>query len=486
MFDDFDDNDLPGGDDGNQRDIEESLIKFRLLSNDQSVFFSEDEIEILSYHFFLTNKPKNQLKIIDHGLYLFPNKVDFMIEKASIFSISNKHEKALEVIRHAKSLEPYNCLVHKMEAEILADLEQFELSEESFILALEYSQYEDQEFVVDIYINYAQILTQEDNIDKANKLVEKGLKRYPEDELLYNQLSLNFISGGQYEKAVDYFKKHIDKDPYSYLSWFHLGRFYELTNKPSLALSAYEYSGLSNKNSKNAFFSMGSLYESRNEYEKAIESYKQSFKNEKDLYPYICMARCYLAMEKVSEARHALRMAEGLEHMLPEYYYLQGFAYLTGKQPLIALNYFKKVYKEDPEDFAALKGILTCYSELDRSEDIRRYYNDLKKDNDDIISANWKDFASIFYHSELDDLLDEVLDQVKKDKELAEELNGVLHVIKYDQEPSDKNREKIISDLIHNFDDSVESVKLFCPELYYDDEEFKKIIKIYQTDKDEQ
>jgi len=485
MFDNFDDSDLPM-DDYNQRDIEDSLIKFKQLSTDQSIFFSEDEIELLSYHFFLTNKPKNQLAIINHGLYLFPNKVDFLIEKATIFSISHDFQDALDVIRHAKSLEPYNCLTHKMEAELLTDMELYDEAEASFILALEYSEYEDEEFIVDIYVNYAQLLSQSNNVAKATRLIEKAIRKYPKDEQLYNQLSLNFISGAQYDEAVEYFKSRIDIDPYSHLAWFHLGRFYELTNKQSLALSAYEYSGLANKNSKNAFFSMGSLYESKGDYDKAIENYKQCFKDNTDLYPHICIARCYLALENGHSARLYLKNAKGLEDMLPEYNYLLGFSYLTDKQPLIALPYFKKVYKDDSEDFSALKGILTCYSELERYDDIAHHYESLKKDSKDIILTNWKDFASIFYHSEMDELLDEILEDVRKDKELAEELQVVLSVIKYDQEPSEKNKETIISHLIHNFDDSIESVKLFCPELYYDDEEFKKLIKIYQSDKDEQ
>jgi tetratricopeptide (TPR) repeat protein len=485
MFENFDDNELPM-DEYSRVDIEESLVKFKLLSKDQSIFFSEDEIEALSYHFFLNNKPKNQLEIINHGLYLFPNKVDFLIEKASIFSLDNQYQQALEIIRLAKSLEPYNCIVHKMEGEILTDLDQDDEAEESFILALEYSQFEDQEFVVDIYLCYAQLLSQGNQLAKANRLIEKALKKFPGDEQLYNQLSLNFISDGQFEQAVNYFKSKIDNDPYSYLGWFHLGRFYELTHQPSLALSAYEYSGLANKNSKNAFFNMGSIYESRGEYQKAIESYLQCFKDQTDLYPHICIARCYLAIEKAEMARQYLKKAKSLESMLPEYHYLLGFSYLTDKQPLRALPYFKKVYKDDSEDFAALKGILTCYAELDRPKDIEELYRQTKEDNKEIVPANWKDFASIFYHSELDELLDELLNEVGKNKDLADELNGVLNVIKYDQEPSDANKESIISNLIHNFDDTIESVKLFCPELYYEDDDFKKSIAIYDNDKNEQ
>ena len=38
-----------------------------------------------------------------------------------------------------------------------------------------------------------------------------------------------------------------------------------------------------------------------------------------------------------------------------------------------------------------------------------------------------------------------------------------------------------MSRLIHNFEDTLESVKLFCHTLIDDDEEFKNMIQIYQS-----
>ncbi len=481
MFDDFDDNDPAGDDFYNNVDIDETLQKFHLLGNDQSVFFSEEEIEALSYHFFLNNQPEEQMTIIEHGLYLFPNKVDFLVEKASILSMKSAHSEALEIVRQAKAAEPYNSIVHKMEAEILIDLDLSEEAEESFILAIEFSEFEDDDFVVDIYVNYAQLLSNNSQPEKANKIVEKGLKRFPDNEQLYNQLSLNFISNSQYDKGIIYFKKQIDDNPYAYLSWYHLGRFYELTNQHDLALSAYEYSGLANADSKNAFFNMGGIYESRGNYNKAIDNYVNSVKNEGDLYPYICIARCYLAIEDGAMARMYIKKAANLEQILPEYNYLIGYSYLTDKTPLKALPYFKKVFKEDIEDFTALKGIFTCYAELNNDNEFEALYQEQMDTNYDLLMINWKEMASVLYHSESDNLLEQFLLEVKANKRMDNELEGVLICIKYDQEPSESNKDSIISRLINQFDDTLESVKLFCTELYENDE-FMKIVSIYQTD----
>ena len=103
MFDDFDDSDAGSEDFFSQTDIDETLKKFNQLNADQSIFFSEEEIEALSYHFFLNNQHKDQMKIINHGLYLYPNKVDFLIEKASILCMSSLYDDALNLILIAKS-----------------------------------------------------------------------------------------------------------------------------------------------------------------------------------------------------------------------------------------------------------------------------------------------------------------------------------------------------------------------------------------------
>lgn len=474
-FDDFEDNDPWGDEFSNNANIEETLAKFNLIDSGKSVFFSEEEIESLSYHFFMNNKYKDQLKIVEYGLYLYPNKVDLLIEKASVLSMENRYDEALACIHSAKNFEPYNAIVHKMEGEILCDLDRPLEAEDCFKTALTHADSEDDELIIEIYINYAQMLTQDNRLEKANALMEKALKRFPDNEMLFNQLSMNFIANGQYDKAITYFKGHIDNRPYSHLGWYHLGRFYELTRQKNLAVSAYEYSGLANSESTNAFFSLAGIYENRSDYVNAIENYTQCLTNSGDLYPYICIARCYLGLDNSEMARASLQKAKEIEDILPEYHYLLGYSYLVDGEANKALPYFRKVYKNDKNDFAAFKGILSCYSELDRIREISGMYFQTKNENHSMVVDNWKELASVLYISEADDALDDLFIEVRESGEYKSELECVMQVIKYDQQPSEVNKDKIISGLIHNFDDTLESVKLFCQSLYEERQSIQKL-----------
>ena len=80
----------------------------------------------------------------------------------------------------------------------------------------------------------------------------------------------------------------------------------------------------------------------------------------------------------------------------------------------------------------------------------------------------------------MDNLLEDLIFEIQAIPECRDDLNCVLSVIKYDQNPSNKNKEVIMSRLIHNFEDTLESVKLFCHTLIDEDEEFKNMIQIYQ------
>lgn len=485
MFDDFDDSE-PGGEDFyHHTDIEESLVKFNQLDSEPTLFFSEEEIEALSYHFFLNSQYQEQLKIVNHGLYLYPNKADFLIEKASVLSIENKYLEALECIQKAKDYEPYNALIYKMQGELFCDLDRLTEAEESFKIAIECSEFEDNDFIVEIYINYSQCLIQEKRFKESTDLMAIALKKFPKNELLFNQIAMNFIANNQYNQAIEHFQAIIDNDPYSYLAWYQLGRFYELSGQISLAIKAYEYSSLASKDSKNAFFSLGNIFEEKSKYKEAIEYYSQSIKNSGDVYPYICIARCYLGIENGIMSRSYLRKAKDLEGLLPEYNYLLGYSYLVEKQALKALAFFKKVRRSDKEDFSAIKGIITCYSELERFNEIEVLYQDLKTNHKQTLLEGWKEFASVLYVSEMDQVLEDLLKEIQSIAEYEDELNGVLSVIKFDQEPSNKNKDVIISRLLHKFDDTIESVKLFCHTLYDDDKEFKQMIQIYQKDIDE-
>lgn len=479
MFDDFEDEEEGFDDLFDEVNIEAALKKYEDFKNNESVYFTEDDIENLSYHFLLQGKKTEQLEIIEHGLTLYPSNVELIIEKAEIYWKNKDIGTALELLNNAKSIAPYEALIYNIEGLILTDIDSFEESEAAFKIALLHA---DEDFLVEVYVNYAQMLCQNNENDKANRLIEKALKQFNENEMLFTQLGLNFIANGTYTAAITYFKNRTDIEPYSYNTWLQLGRFYEINGNQDEALNAYEYSGLVNKNSKNAFFSQASIYESKEEYLKAIENYKLCKKNEGDVYPDLCIARCYLALSDSEMARLHLKNSKSLGDFLPEYQYLLGYSFLVDEQPFKALPYFKRLVKDDPEDFASQKALITCYADLGKLTELITAYKKIRKQNKELFIEHWKDFASIFFHSELAELFDELMLEIENLSAYENEFDAVQQIIKYTHSPSMKNKELIVKFLIKDYDDTVESVKLFCPNLFFEDEYFKLNLQLYNTD----
>lgn len=467
-------------------EIESALEKYQLWKESGSYYFKEEEIEALSYHFFVEGKRAEQLEILQHGLLLYPSNIDIMIEMANYHTMKNENDQALEILLKAKTIAPYDASIANLEGVVLTELKQFDEAEYAFDRALENIEDEDDDLEIEVYINYAQSLSMAGHRTKAVRIIEQGINKYPKSEMLYNQMGLNFIESNDFTKAIEYFKRKVDDEPFNDNYWHQLGKYLEISGQDSEALNAYDYAGLINEKADNAFFSKAGILESRLDYVKAIESYKACVRSDGDVYPYICIARCYLAINDSKLARFYLKKAQFYGDFIPEYQYLLGYSYLIEREPLIALPYFKRLIRTDDKDFASYKALMACYAELDKKKDLEAIVKKLKKSQRDLYFENWRGIASIFYLSEFVDLFAEILGEVRALKIYDQELEIVMKVIRYDQQPSQQHKEEIIKCMIDNFDDTVESVRTFCPELFINDEYFKLNYNLYKSDNNDE
>ncbi|MDP2174384.1 MAG: hypothetical protein Q8K70_00590 [Bacteroidota bacterium] len=485
MYDDFEDESDDHFDD-EDFDISEALVKFESLNLNDNVFFSEDEIDALNLHFLMKGELENQITIIDHGLYLYPNKVDFLIDKASIYVDKKQLHLALDFIEKAIILNPLNSEAYKLKAEILSDLNDFINAELVYQKAIELSAFDDEFQTIDLYRSFADMYCSNDDLNKANNVITDALTRFPKSDALYHQLVQNHMSFGSLDNAIPILKARIDKNPYSDIDWLFLGRVYELIRDKENAKEAYEYSLIINSKSFDASFHLGCIYEDAKEYEKAIEHYTISKKDDEDFYPEVCIARCYLAIDNGISARKHLLKCKDFQDLIPEYEYLTGYSFLVEKQPKKAIPYFEKALLEDREDISVIKGLLVSYFELNQLDKIYDFYTQQKDLNDDFIIENWKDFASVFYLSGLIDLYDKIVNEVEGIKEHQGQFLNVLSIVKYDKFPNSENKKQVIENLFLDFSETIENVKLFCPDLLEEDKEFKEALIYYKNNQNEQ
>ncbi|MEX0595836.1 MAG: hypothetical protein WD512_04980, partial [Candidatus Paceibacterota bacterium] len=248
MYDDFEDDSDDQFDD-EDFDISEALVKFESLNIMDNVFFSEDEIDALNLHFLMKGEYENQATIINHGLYLYPNKVEFLVDKASIYVDKKELHLALDTIEKAISLNPLNSEAYKLKAEILSDLNDFINAELVYKKAIDLSGFDDDFQTVDLYRSFADMYCSKDDLNSANRVISEALIRFPKSEALYHQLVQNHMSFGSLDNVIPILKTRIDKNPYSDMDWLFLGRVYELMRDKVNAKEAYEYALIINQNS---------------------------------------------------------------------------------------------------------------------------------------------------------------------------------------------------------------------------------------------
>jgi len=481
MFDDFEDGDPEEESREEGLSLESALIKYSKLHADSSIYFTAEEIEDLSYYFGTVGRFDDQLHILNHGLYLYPERVNFLLEKANLLLLKSHLPEAEELVKKAKEHEPYNSIIYQLEAEIFFQAEQYNESEKSYRQALEFADKSDEEMVVDLYRSYSEMLIVRDGLKDANQKIEEALLIFPDNLVLVHCLLNNFNTLMCLDEGAKYFEHKINENPYSFNFWFCLGKLQELRKDYKKALHAFEYASLVDENQFEPYYRMGNLHEMLEEYEKAIENYLKykDITGEEDVCLYL--ARCYIALEDNELARYYLEKLNYSDNSDPELYYLMGYSLLDDNKPLRALHYFNKAYSIDKEQFLPLKGIFTCYIEMNRVESIAKLFDKLLVEDFDILHQNWKDMANILYLGGLDREFEDFIEKIEKLNGSRQSIEGVYFCIKFDREPSEINKEHIFSRMIQDHEDIVESVRLFCPDLY-ESESFQRLAGYYDSD----
>lgn len=159
------------------------------------------------------------------------------------------------------------------------------------------------EYMEEIFEDAAAMLNDFSENGEARIFIEKGLKLFPENTSLKEELCLLCENEGNYTEAIAICNGLIDKNPYSYEHWHTLGRLYSLEESYEKAVEAFDFAITCNEsNSELKILKAHCLYMNES-YAKAIETYEELRGNEKtwDLVKPL-VAECYMKQEDYEQA----------------------------------------------------------------------------------------------------------------------------------------------------------------------------------------
>lgn len=255
-----------------------------------------------------------------------------------------------------------------------------------------------------------------------NSLQEPGLA----EELCRQGYS--FSVNGENQKALEFFKEAIVKDPQNTMAWNGLGYCHVGMNNPQAAIEAYQQAIKTNPDDVTLYFILGDYYIKLGQYQKAIESYQQVLRIRPDLADaYFRLGLLYTELGRIDEGRDAFETVIRLNPSAAPAYYNVGIAYTNLGRFEDAINAHKQALRISPDFAPAHNNLGVAYGKIgNRNLEIEAYKEAIRFDPD-YAAAHYNLGFALFQKGDKAAALDEYKILKTLDREAAEKLFNLIY-----------------------------------------------------------
>lgn len=321
-----------------------SLSKFESMLKTNSVFFFDStEFESIIQHYLDVGRQSLAEKAIALGLEQHPTSVSLRLLKAESFIYIDKLDEADVILNSLHALEPNNEEVYIQKASLFSKRNEHQKAIDSLKIALVYTKH-NADILAMIGMEYLYL----DNFDDARLNFAKCLTVDFEDySSLYNVVYC-FDMQNQHKEAIDYLNSFIENDPYSEVAWHQLGRQYFILEQYSEALRAFDYAVLIDEFFVGAYLEKAKTQEQLELYEDAIENYLATTQlDDPSAFAYYRIGRCYDRLDKKDEALQYYKKTVNEDPLLDKGWLALTNIYFEDKNYQKALYYINKAIAID-------------------------------------------------------------------------------------------------------------------------------------------
>ena len=297
--------------DHDAEDYNLSLKKFEsMLKTNKVLFFDSEEFEEIILHYLDIGKATLAKKALRLGLEQHPKSTGLKLVQVEMLVYEDKLDQAEKLLNELYAIEPTNEEIFIQKATIYSKRDNHEKAVELLETALKYT-----EDFADVYNLIGMEYLFMDKLQLAKENFIKCLEVDFEDQsALYNVVyCFEFLD--QNKEAIDYLKTYIDKNPYSEIAWHQVGRLYYGLKDFKNALKAFEFATYIDEEFVGAFMEKAKALERLKKHEDAIESYKKTIElDDPTSYALLRIGKCY---EKLGNNILALKFYNKTVHEDP-------------------------------------------------------------------------------------------------------------------------------------------------------------------------
>lgn len=283
MFEEEDFDDLP-------------LAKFEsMLKTNKILFFDSEDFESIILHYLDEGKISLAKKALKLALEQHPHSTGLKLAHVEILIYGGKFDLAEKILSEIQQLEPNNEEIYIQKSSIYSRKNLHDKAIEQLQIALKYT-----DDLADIYSMLGMEYLYLDDVQKAKENFILCLETDEDEDhsALFNVIyCFDFLD--QNNEAVEFLTNYIDKNPYSEVAWHQLGREYYTLKDYHKAIEAFDYATLIDERFIGAFMEKAKSLEKLGEYKKAIENYTLTLELE-DPTPFalLRLGKCYYKLKK--------------------------------------------------------------------------------------------------------------------------------------------------------------------------------------------
>ncbi len=344
-------------------------------------------------------------EILSEYLELVPDDVELMILRAQYLSLAGDIQKSIDVMKILIEIDPFN----KEAVEKIADLYAAEFDFDSSIeVLLKFLSRHEKTDYPDTRFKLAKYYAWNNDWEDAREYLDDLMLRDPDNleyQLLRAQVSVWTVDANEFEDAEKYFKNNLDYDPSNLFALIGMAtiktwsmelpeakEYIELARKVEpdnpiivTAENFYNTQFMAQEDlEKLKIRQAGGELAQQGDCKSAIEKYKEYFETvpNPDRAAFIEYASLHICISDYDSAIEILTqlLDEQYEYDVAVY---RAKAHLWNRDSLIALQEFKKLNEEKPDDFDVNLNLGDAYFMNKEYSDANRIYRSLLEQTND-------------------------------------------------------------------------------------------------------
>ena len=272
-----------------------SLTKFEeMLKTNFTYFFDAQEIEYIAQHYIDFGNINLAKKAIKIGNKQHPSNINILLLKSEISILEDKLKSANEILAFIHKMEPNNQDAYIQKATILSKLKKHNKSIKILNKCLEFSEYK-----FEVWNLIAMEFLTIGDFQKAMIYFKLCIENEPNDHQVLYSLIYCIDNLRCHKKGIKILNSIIEKDPYNELLWLELGKQYLELKKHKKALNSFDYAILSDDKFSAAYVEKAKILQKNNNFLDAIENYQFSLTLESpSAFIYLRIAECFKMLRK--------------------------------------------------------------------------------------------------------------------------------------------------------------------------------------------